>query len=40
MQSAAEEVYAAIFIDAVMVKVRDAGVANPSVYAAIGLRST
>ena len=40
MQSAAEEVYAPIFIDAVIVKVRDVQVANPSVCAAIGLRST
>ena len=32
-----EEVYAAIFIDAIMVKVRDGQVANRPVYAAIGV---
>src|SRR3954447_683926 len=32
-----EEVYAAIFIDAVMVKVRDGQVANRPIYAAIGV---
>jgi transposase-like protein len=32
-----DEVYAAIFIDAIMVKVRDGQVANRSVYAAIGV---
>jgi len=34
---ALEEVYAAIFIDAIMVKVRDGQVANRPIYAAIGV---
>ena len=32
-----DEVYAAIFIDAIMVKVRDGQVANRPIYAAIGV---
>jgi putative transposase len=32
-----DEVYAAVFIDAVMVKVRDGQVANRPIYAAIGV---
>ena len=35
-----EEVYAAIFIDAIMVKVRDGQVANRPIYAAIGVTLT
>ena len=32
-----DEVYAAIFIDAIVVKVRDGHVANRPIYAAIGV---
>ena len=35
-----DEVYAAVFIDAVMVKVRDGQVANRPIYAAIGVTLT
>ena len=35
-----DEVYAAVFIDAIMVKVRDGQVANRPVYAAIGVTLT
>jgi putative transposase len=35
-----DEVYAAVFIDAIMVKVRDRQVANRPVYAAIGVTLT
>ena len=33
-----DEIYAAIFIDAIVVKIRDGQVANRPVYAAIGVK--
>lgn len=35
-----DEIYAAVFIDAIVVKVRDGQVANRPFYAAIGVTST